>query len=117
MKLDWQNEILPDEALSQFFVKKIVKYTEFDRYSLRSNASGKPAKWLTVGESLGLTFSEGRGARGEGHEWTPIGYSVRMISIIPVYDIMGNLAGTGFTPYNAHGAYGEANQTNSGSGN
>jgi len=29
----------------------------------------------------------------------PIGYCVRMISIIPVYDIKGNLGGAGFTIY------------------
>jgi len=88
--------------------KGIVKYTSFDRYSLRSNASAKATKWLTVGESLGLTFSNGKGQRQEGHEWTPIGYCVRMISIIPVYDIKGNLGGAGFTPYTANGPYAEA---------
>ena len=74
--------------------KGIVKYTEFDRYSLRSNADAKPAKWLTVGESLGLTYTNGKGDRGEANEWTPIGYCTRIVPIIPVYDIKGNFAGT-----------------------
>ena len=74
--------------------KGIVKYTEFDRYSLRSNSDAHPTKWLTIGESLGLTYTVGKGDRSEANEWSPIGYSTRMAPIIPVYDIMGRFAGT-----------------------
>ncbi len=74
--------------------KGIVRYTEFDRYSLRSNSDAHPTKWLTIGESLGLTYTVGKGDRSEANEWSPIGYSTRIAPIIPVYDIMGNFAGT-----------------------
>jgi TonB-linked SusC/RagA family outer membrane protein len=72
----------------------IVKYTSFDRYSIRSNADAKINKWLKVGESLGFTYSNGIGNRGDNGEGTPISQAYRMQPIVPVYDIQGNFAGT-----------------------
>jgi len=74
--------------------KGIVKYTEFDRYSLRSNSSTNLTNWLTLGQSLGLTYSVGKGNRGEYGEGIPISQAYRMQPIVPVYDIAGNFAGT-----------------------
>lgn len=72
----------------------IVRYTSFDRYSIRSNADIKVNSWMKVGESLGITYSMGKGNRSDNNEGTAISQGYRMQPIIPVYDIMGNFAGT-----------------------
>jgi TonB-dependent starch-binding outer membrane protein SusC len=72
----------------------ILIHTGFRRYSLRSNADTKVNNWLTLGESLGLSYTHGYGNRGDNGEGTPISQAYRMQPIIPVYDIMGNYAGT-----------------------
>lgn len=72
----------------------IIKFTSFDRYSIRSNADIKVNSWLKVGESLGITYSMGKGNRSDNDEGTPISQGYRMQPIIPIYDIMGNFAGT-----------------------
>ncbi len=72
----------------------ILIHTSFDRYSLRSNADAKMNKWLTVGESLGFTYSSRKGNTGDNGEGTVISQAYRMQPIVPVYDIMGNFAGT-----------------------
>ena len=72
----------------------ILKYTGFKRLSIRSNADANVTKWLKFGESLGLGFTNGFGNRGDNGEGTPISQAYRMQPIIPVYDIMGNFAGT-----------------------
>jgi TonB-linked SusC/RagA family outer membrane protein len=74
--------------------KGVIKYTEFDRYSLRANSDARLNGWLQVGQSLGLTYSVGKGNRGEYGEGIPISQAYRMQPIVPVYDIQGNFAGT-----------------------
>ncbi len=81
-------------TIGYFTERGIMKYTSFDRYNLRSNAESKITKWLTIGESLGLSYSVGKGNRNEYGEAIPISQSYRLQPIIPVYDIMGNFAGT-----------------------
>ena len=72
----------------------VIKYTSFDRYSIRSNADSKVNKWLKVGESLGITYSISKGNHNDNNESSPISEAYRIQPIIPVYDIMGNFAGT-----------------------
>jgi TonB-dependent starch-binding outer membrane protein SusC len=72
----------------------ILKYTSFDRYSIRSNADSKISKWLKVGESLGITFSKRNGNNLDNQEGSVVSQAYRMQPIIPVYDIAGNFAGT-----------------------
>ena len=72
----------------------ILKYTGFKRLSIRSNADAEVAKWLKVGESLGLGFTNRYGNLSDNGEATPISEAFRMQPIIPIYDIMGNFAGT-----------------------
>ncbi len=74
--------------------KGIVKYTGFDRYSLRANSDTRLTDWLSIGQSLGLTYSVGHGNRDENGEGIPISQAYRMQPIVPVYDIAGNFAGT-----------------------
>ncbi|MCK4343638.1 MAG: TonB-dependent receptor [Bacteroidales bacterium] len=83
-------------AISGGYMKEegILIHTGFERYSLRSNLGAKFKDWLEIGESLGVTYTKGFGNRGDNSEGTVISQAYRMQPIIPVYDIMGNFAGT-----------------------
>lgn len=71
-----------------------LKYTEFKRYNFRVNVESQFADWLKVGESLqAIYINENGDLQGNG-EGSPISMAYRMQPIIPVYDIMGNFAGT-----------------------
>lgn len=72
----------------------ILIHTNWDRYSIRSNADAKVKDWLEVGESVGLVFSSQKGNFANNDEANPVSQAYRMHPIIPVYDIMGNFAGT-----------------------
>jgi len=72
----------------------LLKYTSFDRYSIRSNADSKITSWLKVGESMGITFTKRNGNNLDNQEGSMISEAYRMQPIIPVYDIQGNFAGT-----------------------
>src|SRR5665648_107755 len=74
--------------------KGIVSNTGFERYSIRSNADTKITNWLEVGESLGVSYSDRTGQGTNNDEGNAISQAYRMQPIIPVYDIMGNFAGT-----------------------
>ncbi len=78
------------------------KYTGFERYNIRSNTTFN--LWndrITIGENMQYSHTRGSGFgvnvntagqyQGEG---SPIGWAYRIQTIIPVYDIMGNFAGT-----------------------
>ncbi|MGN6492379.1 MAG: SusC/RagA family TonB-linked outer membrane protein, partial [Agriterribacter sp.] len=82
--------------------KGTIKYTGFERYTFRANTNfsllnGK----VRIGENFqyARTRSNGVGSnpnvagdyQGEG---SPIGFAYRIQTIIPMYDIMGNFAGT-----------------------
>ncbi|WP_316840501.1 TonB-dependent receptor [Pedobacter gandavensis] len=79
-----------------------IKHTGFKRYNVRSNTSFSALdKRLRFGENLQYSYSEGYGVgvnpnvSGEYQdEGSPIGWAYRMNTIVPVYDIMGNFAGT-----------------------
>ncbi len=72
----------------------ILKYTSYDRYNFRSNITSTPAKWIEIGEKVGISFTEDNGTQGDNGEATMISQSYRMQPIVPVYDVMGNYAGT-----------------------
>lgn len=72
----------------------ILKWTGYDRYSLRSNITFNPTNWLEVGERIGITYSEDYGFQSDNDEASSISWTYRMQPIIPVYDVMGNFAGT-----------------------
>jgi TonB-linked SusC/RagA family outer membrane protein len=71
-----------------------VIYSGFERYSLRANTDVTLTNWLKVGQSLSVSYTLGKGNRGDNGEGTVISQGYRMQPIIPVYDIMGNFAGT-----------------------
>jgi TonB-dependent starch-binding outer membrane protein SusC len=72
----------------------IVKYTSYDRYTIRANSDMRVNKWLKIGESMGAYFSQNKGDFGDANEWTAIGYANTMWAIVPTKDIRGNWAGS-----------------------
>ncbi len=83
-------------AFSAGYMKQdgVLKMTDYERYSLRSNADAKIGDWLQVGESLGATYSDRVLGFTNNDEGNPISQAYRMQPIVPVYDIQGNFAGT-----------------------
>jgi len=71
-----------------------LKYTDFKRYNFRVNAETKFSNWLKVGESLQAIYIDQKGTFTNNAEDSPISMAYRMQPIVPVYDIMGNFAGT-----------------------
>jgi TonB-linked outer membrane protein, SusC/RagA family len=79
-----------------------IKHTGFERYTVRSNTTFSFLNdRVTIGENMQYSHTRGHGFgvnvntagdyQGEG---SPIGWAYRIQTIIPVYDIMGNFAGT-----------------------
>jgi TonB-linked SusC/RagA family outer membrane protein len=83
-------------AFSAGYMKQdgTLKMTDFERFSLRSNADAKIGDWLQIGESLGATYSDRVLGFTNNDEGNPISQLYRMQPIVPVYDIKGNFAGT-----------------------
>lgn len=69
-------------------------HTDFKRYNFRVNADTKFADWLKVGQSLQAIYIDQKGNFGNNGEGNAISMAYRMQPIVPVYDIMGNFAGT-----------------------
>lgn len=82
--------------------KGVIKHTGYQRYNVRSNTrfSAFDEK-LRIGENMQYSFEEFYGVgvnpnvsgeyQGEG---SALGFAYRIPTIIPVYDIMGNFAGS-----------------------
>lgn len=87
---------------SYFNQKGTFKYTNFERYTVRANTSFKFLNdRVTVGEDMQYSFTKGVGfgvnenvSGSYQGEASPIGWAYRIQTIVPVYDIMGNFAGT-----------------------
>ena len=72
-----------------------VIHTSYDRYTLRANTLFRVKDRIRVGENLSISYAEtvGGGAnRQEANNVISMAY--RIPSIIPVYDVGGNFAGT-----------------------
>lgn len=82
-------------SLGYYDQKGIMIYTGFKRYSARANTEFNINKRFRAGENLQVSYSERIGQpAGNQNEGNPISFAYRMQPIIPVYDIMGNFAGT-----------------------
>ena len=68
----------------------ILIHTGYKRHNLRANLDFDVADWIQLGTSVGATFGEINGDTGSGS----ITNALRIAPILPVYDIMGNFAGT-----------------------
>jgi len=71
----------------------LQKYTFYDRYSVRANSEYKLGKRIRFGQTLfgSLRNRKGSDDNAEGAPWSN---AYRMQAIVPVYDIMGNFAGS-----------------------
>jgi len=72
----------------------ILKNTNFKRYTFRMNSDAKFNDWFKAGESLQVVYIDEHGNLGDNGEGTVISQAYRSQPIIPVYDIMGNYAGS-----------------------
>ncbi|MHC2992694.1 hypothetical protein OB13_14275 [Pontibacter sp. HJ8] len=80
-------------SFNYFDQEGIAKYTDYKRYSVRANTSATIADRFRVGENLQISFNEGNLGNTSGGE-SDIQHIYTMQSIVPVYDIMGNFAGS-----------------------
>lgn len=71
----------------------LQKYTYYDRYSLRANSEFKLGKKIRFGQTLFGSFRNRKGS-SDNDEGSPWSQAYRMQPIVPVYDIMGNFAGS-----------------------
>ncbi|HNR06559.1 MAG TPA: TonB-dependent receptor [Saprospiraceae bacterium] len=80
-------------SLGYYSEDGLQKYTFYDRYSARANSEFKLGKRIRFGETLFGSFRKRKGSadNGEGAPWS---HAYRMQAIVPVYDIMGNFAGS-----------------------
>lgn len=90
-------------AISAGYFKQdgILRYTKYDRYSLRANTEFKKGRF-TVGENFTFSYDERQGITNND-ESNPIMFAIRVHPIIPVFDITGGpveLGGTNLSPYN-----------------
>ncbi|MCP9755073.1 TonB-dependent receptor [Lacihabitans sp. CCS-44] len=79
----------------------ILKYTKYNRYSVRANTEFKK-NFLTIGENFTFSYDERQGITNN-NESNPIMFAIRVHPIIPVFDITGGpaeLGGTNTSPYN-----------------
>ncbi|TNF42384.1 MAG: TonB-dependent receptor, partial [Bacteroidetes bacterium] len=72
----------------------ILIHTKFKRYNFRMNSDAKFNDWFKAGQSLQAIFIDQYGNLGDNGEGIPISNAYRAQPIIPVYDIMGNFAGS-----------------------
>ncbi len=69
-------------------------HTNFKRYTFRMNSDAKFNDWFKAGETLQVVYIDEHGRFTDNAEDSPLSDAYRMQPIIPVYDIMGNFAGT-----------------------
>ncbi|MFD2036190.1 SusC/RagA family TonB-linked outer membrane protein [Belliella marina] len=87
-------------SVNYFNQEGIVRDIGYDRYSVRANTEFKALKnKLTIGENLSVTVGNRRGGFGNGvagnnAEQNAVFSSSLQHPLIPVYDIMGNFAGS-----------------------
>ncbi len=82
-------------SLNYFNQQGIMIHTYFKRYSIRANTEFNVTKRIRAGENLQVAYGERVGQpSGNQNESNPVSFAYRLQPIIPVYDIMGNFAGT-----------------------
>lgn len=82
-------------SLGIFNQQGMIIYNGFKRYSLRANTEFTLKKRIRIGENVQLSLSQRDGSfRNEDTEGNAIFMALRMQPIVPVYDVVGNFAGT-----------------------
>lgn len=69
-------------------------HTGFERMAIRNNVDVKVSEVLKVGQSMSAILSNLQGTSTDNSESSPISQTYRNQPIVPVYDIMGNFAGS-----------------------
>ena len=80
-------------GLNYFDQDGIIDFTGYKRYSIRANTNFIVKNKIRVGENLQISLIDKDGFNNQD-EGNAISMSYRMQPIVPVYDIMGNFAGT-----------------------
>jgi TonB-linked SusC/RagA family outer membrane protein len=80
-------------SMNYFNQQGTLKNTYDKRYTIRANTSFNITKHIRVGENFSYSLTENPQVN-QNDEGTSIGMSFREQPIIPVYDIMGNYAGS-----------------------
>jgi len=71
----------------------IIIHNFYKRYTVRVNSEFNIKRNIRIGENIQIMYAQDNNA-GQNGEGTEIGMAYRNQPIIPVYDIMGNYAGT-----------------------
>lgn len=71
-----------------------IKNSYFERYSLRSNATFNPTKYLTLGQNTNLAVMELGGERGWQTDYSAFAKTYTTQPWVPVYTIGGDYAGS-----------------------
>jgi len=71
-----------------------LKFTGYDRWNFRSSITSDITSWLQIGQNMSGSYSNQYGALANNQEDSAISWAYRNQPIIPMYDIMGNYAGT-----------------------
>jgi TonB-linked SusC/RagA family outer membrane protein len=69
----------------------VVKYSEYQRYSINTNLISYPTDGLEIGTTIRVGYSDFHGSREQG-ESGPAASIATIAAILPAYDIMGNFA-------------------------
>lgn len=80
-------------SLDYFKQNGILIHNFYKRYTARINTEFTVKNNIRIGENLQINYREDN-TPGNNNEGTEIAFSYRQQPIIPVYDIMGNFAGT-----------------------
>ena len=79
-------------SMSYFDQEGTLINTYYEKYTVRLNSDFNFSENFRIGENLSVSLSEGNRVSVTGEN--PINHAYRQQPIIPVYDIMGNFAGT-----------------------
>lgn len=80
-------------GLNYFSQEGTVKFSYYNRYSMRANTQFNLGKNIRIGENVTISFSEFNNRNSDAGEGGPIGRAMMVVPYIPVYDVAGNFAG------------------------
>lgn len=82
-------------SLGYFSQDDIIKFVSYDRVSLRANTEFKALNnRLTIGENFTASFENRKGDNNLDEEQGPVAGSYKHHPLLPVFDIVGNFAGS-----------------------
>jgi TonB-linked SusC/RagA family outer membrane protein len=82
-------------SLNYFNQEGIVNDMGYERYSLRANTEFRTLNnKLTIGENISVSFDIRKGGFGNNEEQNAVSGAYKQHPLLPVYDIMGNFAGS-----------------------